>query len=334
VSRWNDDVRRWIAEQIVLGAPEFAVHAALVDQGFDAGEATLEINTAIASPYLQGSSRLRNRLRKRDWALSVYGQLSRMRARGAVVERRERLTREEFSEQYYFQNRPVIITGAFDAWPARTQWSFDYFRAHCGDCEVEVQFGRESDPNYEVNQPNLKRTMRFREYVDLVEHSGSTNDFYMTANNTSINRAALAALWQDIPTIREYLDPASPDTGFFWFGPAGTKTPFHHDLTNNFMAQVIGRKRIKLIPMSDTPHMYNYLHCYSAVDGNDPDVTRFPALQQANLIECTIGPGDLLFLPVGWWHYVEALEASVTMTYTNFVMRNDFHTSYDTYQEL
>jgi hypothetical protein len=113
-----------------------------------------------------------------------------------VIERRERLSRDEFFEQYYFQNRPVIITGAFDFWPARTQWTFDYLRARCGNAEVEVQFGRESDADYEVNQPKLKRMMRFVEYVDLVERSGSTNDFYMTANNTSHNREALAALWR------------------------------------------------------------------------------------------------------------------------------------------
>jgi hypothetical protein len=334
VTRSIDDWRRWIAENLLLDAPPAAVHAAMLQQGFNPEEATLEINTALASPYLQGGTRMRNRLRKRDWALSVYGQLSRMREGGGTVERRERLSRDEFFEQYYFQNRPVIITGAFDSWPARTQWNFDYFRARCGDCEVEVQFGRNSDPNYEINQPNLKRIMPFREYVDLVEGSGATNDFYMTANNTTQNRASLAALWADVPTIREYLDPASPDTGFFWLGPAGTKTPFHHDLTNNFMAQVIGRKRVKLVPMSDTPHMYNHLHCYSQVDGSAIDVTRFPALQQANLIECTIGAGDLLFLPIGWWHYVEGLEASVTMTYTNFVVRNDFCNTYDTYHDL
>ena len=129
MTRTNDDVRRWIAENLLLGATAQTLHAAMLNEGFDAGEAALEINTALASPCLQGSARLRNRLRKRDWTLSVYGQLSRMRASGAAVERRERLTRDEFLEQYYFQNRPVIITGAFDSWPARTQWSFGYFRA-------------------------------------------------------------------------------------------------------------------------------------------------------------------------------------------------------------
>lgn len=334
MTRSIDDWRRWIAENILLGAPPPALHAALIDHGFNADEAALEINTALASPYIQGGARLRNRLRKRDWTLSVYGALGRMRVNGATVERRECLSRDEFFEQYYFQNRPVIITGAFDSWPARSLWSFDYFRARCGDCEVEVQFGRDSDPNYEINQPNLKRLMPFREYVDLVEHSGVTNDFYMTANNTSQNRASLAALWADAPTISEYLNADSPDTGFFWFGPAGTRTPFHHDLTNNFMAQVIGRKRIKLIPMSDTPRVYNFLHCYSQVDGHAVDLTRFPAMQLANLIECTLEPGELLFLPIGWWHYVEGLEASVTMAYTNFLARNDFHDGYDTYLEV
>lgn len=104
---------------------------------------------------------------------------------------------------------------------AQSNARFDYFRKRCGDCEVEVQFGRESDANDEINQPKLKRMMRFAEYVDLVERSGPTNDFYMTANNTSHNRAALAALWSDVPAIGEYLDAGSPDTGFFWRNVAG-----------------------------------------------------------------------------------------------------------------
>jgi hypothetical protein len=155
-----------------------------------------------------------------------------MRAQGDTIERRDRLSRDAFFEQYYFQNRPVIITGMFEAWPARTKWNVDYFRSRC--VEVEVQFGRQSDANYEINQSKHKKTMRFGDYVDLVEHSAATNDFYMTANNTSRNREALATLWDDVTPIDEYLDATSPDTGFFWFGPAGTKTPFHHDLTNKF----------------------------------------------------------------------------------------------------
>ncbi len=330
----DDEWRRWIAENLLLDASPEAVHAVLIEHGFEREQALCEIGSAQQSPYFLAGSRLRNRLRKREWMLSVCGELNGMRAGAARIERHARLSREAFYEQFYFQNRPVIVTGMFDSWPARKLWNFDYFRARCGRAEVEVQFGREADTNYEINQPQLKRVMRFGEYVELVERAGVTNDFYMTANNASRNRTALAALWADAPSIGEYLDAAPADAGFFWFGPAGTKTPFHHDLTNNLMAQVMGRKRILLVPLTDTAHMYNHLHCYSQVDGGAIDVERFPSFERARVIECTLEPGELLFVPIGWWHYVEALDASVTMTYTNFLERNDFGQTYSTYREL
>ncbi|ACC69307.1 cupin-like domain-containing protein [Paraburkholderia phymatum] len=330
----DDEWRRWIAENLLLDASPEHVHAVLIEHGFEREHALCEIDSTLNSPYFLAGARLRNRLRKREWMFSVYGELNRMRRGADEIERHAGLSRDAFYEQFYFQNRPVIVTGMIDSWPARRRWNFDYFRARCARAEVEVQFGREADANYEINQPSHRRAMRFGDYVDLVERAGVTNDFYMTANNASRNRVALAALWDDVPPIGEYLDAAAADAGYFWFGPAGTKTPFHHDLTNNLMAQVIGRKRVLLVPFTDTAHMYNHLHCYSQVDGGALDVERFPSFEQAHVIECTLEPGELLFLPIGWWHYVEALDASVTMTYTSFLERNDFARTYSTYREL
>ncbi|WP_433331929.1 cupin-like domain-containing protein [Spirillospora sp. CA-294931] len=329
-----DDWRRWIAENLLLGNPPEVIRAAMVEDEFSEEDAAREVAGALASPYVQGGSRIANRLRKREWTLTVYQRLSRMRAGGDVIERRERPSRDEFFEQYYFQNRPVIITGMLKSWPALTKWNFDYLRERCGDREVEVQFGRESDENYEINGPKHKRLMKFGDYVDMVEKAGTTNDFYMTANNASRNREALDVLWNDIETVGEYLDPGSAEKGFFWLGPGGTKTPYHHDLTNNFMAQVIGRKHVKMVPMHDTAYMYNTLHCYSEVDASAVDYDRFPAMRKAQVLECELAPGELLFIPIGWWHYVEGLEATVTMSFTNFLRYNDFAENYNTYQHL
>jgi ribosomal protein L16 Arg81 hydroxylase len=52
------------------------------------------------------------------------------------------------------------------------------------------------------------------------------------------------------------------------------------------------------------------------------------------VIDVVIGPGDLLFLPIGWWHYVRGLDVSITMTFTNFVFNNDFSSFYTTYNDI
>jgi ribosomal protein L16 Arg81 hydroxylase len=48
-----------------------------------------------------------------------------------------------------------------------------------------------------------------------------------------------------------------------------------------------------------------------------------PAVAEA-VLEAEIGPGDLLFLPVGWWHFVGSQSASMTFTLNNFLLNNDF----------
>jgi ribosomal protein L16 Arg81 hydroxylase len=327
----DDGWRKWIAENLLLGGDPRALHGMMVNAGVAPFEAEQELRTAIASPYLKGLDRVRARLAKRDWVLESISKVKRMHPEARTVERRHRLTRDEFLREYYSQNKAVVITGMLDDWPAMQKWSLDYFAATLGEREVEVQFGRNGDPDYEVNQPKLKRTMLFGQYVETVRHAGATNDFYMTANNSGHNKQAIKELWSDITQIPEYLDGSDPMDGFFWLGPAGTITPFHHDLTNNFMAQVIGRKRVLMIPASELPRTYNHLHCYTTIDGRNIDYDRFPSLREATMQEVVLVPGEILFLPIGHWHFVEGLDISCTMSFTNFVFDNDFSSFYHTY---
>ncbi len=332
--RIDNEWRRWIAENLMLDQTPDSLLVTLQQHGFSALDARSEIEQALASPYLHGARRLRNRLSKRDWLLNTLLRLNQLAPDHDRVARRHQLDADEFLSEYYSRNRPVIITGMMDDWPALTKWNYDYFRARCGDRDVEVQSGRTREQHYEIKQPLLKTTMRFGDYVDKIEHAGVTNDFYMTANNNSHNRSALRELWQDIVQIPEYLDQQSLDTGFFWFGPAGTRTPFHHDLTNNFMAQVIGRKRVRIVPAIALPQMYNQLHCYTDVDGGEIDFDRFPQLRDVPILDCILHPGELLFLPIGCWHYVHGLDVSVTLSFINFRWANDFGQHYHTYEDV
>ena len=151
----------------------------------------------------------------------------------------------------------------------------------------------------------------------------------MTAQNSGKNSDALVELWNDIIPFPQYLSSTPGKTsGFFWYGPSGTVTPVHHDLTNNFMAQVRGRKRVRMIAPTELSRLYNDRHCFSQVDPAKPDLARHPQFAEVSVIDLVIGPGDLLFLPVGWWHHVQAVGTSITMTFTNFIYENDFNSFY------
>src|SRR5262249_41205005 len=183
---------------------------------------------------------------------------------------------------------------------------------------------------YETEQEKYSSRIRFGDFIARIRAAGETNDFYLTAKNNSSNRKVLPELWGDIVQIPEYLRPDEPG-GFFWMGPAGTITPFHHDLTNNFMAQVIGRKRLKIAPSWDMPLMLNYLHCFSRIDGRVAPAAPQPPLFEPQILDFILNPGEILFLPIGCLHYVQGLDVSVTVSFTNFVFDNDFFSYYTTY---
>ncbi|HVC92377.1 MAG TPA: cupin-like domain-containing protein [Pirellulales bacterium] len=331
---FDDEWRRWIAENVMLGGTVESILPTLLRQGFEAGATRREVEAAIASPYTSGARRLLNRLRKREWVLEIHRKLGRILPGGDLVERRHRPPRDAFLRDFYAANRPVVITGAMDDWPALGKWAPAYLRGRFGNRTVEVQASRGANPRYEVDSQRHRRQMPFSEFIDLVVGGGPTNDHYMTANNNSRNFESLSELWDDIVQIPEYLDGSAKARGFLWFGPAGTITPLHHDLTNNFMAQVYGRKLVKLVPACDIGYVANEFHCYTNVDAEKVDWRRFPQYRQARVIDVVIGPGELLFLPVGWWHYVRALDVSITVSFTNFVVDNDFHTAYTTYHDV
>jgi hypothetical protein len=300
----------------------------MVRCGLPPAESAVEIDRAASSPYVGGAERLVNRLKKREWLLATYRKLNRLAANSREIETRHQLGRGEFVERYYCANRAVKITGMMDDWPALRKWSPAYFAEKFGSREVEVQLGRNADRNYEAEREKYRRKMIFSQFIELMLAAGNTNDFYITASNNSVNKSALPELWDDVVQIPEYLDGDAPHNGFFWFGPAGTITPFHHDLTNNFMAQVIGRKRVLLAPSWDMPLMRNLEDVYCEMDGRTTPPAPSPGLGEPQILECCLGPGEILFLPVGCLHFVEALEISATVSFTNFAFDDNVFASF------
>ena len=43
------------------------------------------------------------------------------------------------------------------------------------------------------------------------------------------------------------------------------------------------------------------------VDFDNPDFIRFPGLKDLKGYEAIVGPSDVLYIPMYWWHHIESL---------------------------
>jgi ribosomal protein L16 Arg81 hydroxylase len=263
-------------------------------------------------------------LHKLESFLDVLRQMRALSTHPPTIDRRSSVSREEFLEEYYAPNRPVLLEDVCDIWPARGLWTPEYLVETVGDAEIEVMSGRSADPDYEMNADEHRRQMPFSEFVTTVIESGVGNDSYLVANNEVLAKPAVAPLWDDFTLDRRYLTRNDEHThAFLWFGPLGTVTPLHHDAMNVLFNQVVGRKRFRLISPLESPYLYNSVSVYSDVDILEPNIERFPLFAHAHPIELVLEPGETLFVPVGWWHHVESLDLSISVSFTNFVFEND-----------
>lgn len=219
----------------------------------------------------------------------------------------------------------MLIKGALADWPALTRWTPDYLADAVGDATVEYQGGRTAAGDYELMKDRHRQRGPFRAFIDLVRDGG--NDAYLTAYNSAANGPALAPLQSDLGTLDAYLTPAP---GMLWIGGEGAFTPLHFDLTNNLLAQLTGTKRIVLIPPSQTRHLAHRRHVFSDVhDVTDPArLAAHPAARDILRYDLLLTPGDLLFIPIGWWHQVRSESFCTMLTYTNFLWPNAGHESY------
>ena len=268
-------------------------------------------------------------LRKRQWLLESQERQRQLSPNAAGIPRQDRVETDEFLDEFYAPGRPVVLTAQIQDWPALGRWTPDYLKQAIGPAQIEFQAGREGDPLFERNKDAHRQTGPFDAFIDRIAASPG-NDAYLTAYNSERNLEALKPLAGDIRPIDAILDPAGghPD-GMMWIGPAGAWTPLHHDLTNNLIVQVTGRKRLMLVPAAYAGRIYNRQHVFSDVqDLENFDAGRFPDLGGVHAYEVTLEPGEALFVPLGWWHQARALDFSVTLTFTNFRWPNDASRDY------
>ena len=51
------------------------------------------------------------------------------------------------------------------------------------------------------------------------------------------------------------------------------------------------------------------------VDVDAPDTEQFPQFADLDHWDCILEPGDMLFIPTRWWHYVKSSTVSFSVSF-------------------
>jgi hypothetical protein len=131
------------------------------------------------------------------------------------------------------------------------------------------------------------------------------------------------AAFHEIP---DFIPRGSLRSSNLWIGAGDNRSLLHFDTDESFLMMTDGRKRCLLFAPDQTPSMYPYsvldLNAIregrildSQVNAADPDLSRHPRIRNAQGMYGEIQAGEALFIPAGYWHYIESYDLNVAVNY-------------------
>ncbi|XP_074654974.1 bifunctional peptidase and arginyl-hydroxylase JMJD5-like [Tubulanus polymorphus] len=225
---------------------------------------------------------------------------------------------EYFRTNFMDRGEPVILTDCIDFWPAfdgDRKWCVHYLKRTCGCRIVPVEIGSKyTDENWS------QKLMSVREFIEEFVEPGRASKIAYLAQHQLFDQ--IPELRRDIvvPTYCCLGDSTDEDVDInAWFGPSGTVSPLHHDPKRNFLAQVVGEKFVKLFPPEQSrflyPHDETLLNNTSRVDVENPDFETFPLYRKTTVKEGVLRPGDMLYIPPKYWHFIKSLSVSFSVSF-------------------
>ncbi|KAH6807509.1 transferring glycosyl group transferase [Perilla frutescens var. frutescens] len=234
------------------------------------------------------------------------------------IVRKRGISVEEFVSSFEEPNKPVLLEGCLEKWPAMEKWDREYLVEVCGDDQFSVgpvqmkleDYFRYSDQARE-ERPLYLFDPKFAEKVPQLGMDYEVPDYFS----------------EDLFSV---LGRERPDYRWIIIGPAGSGSSFHIDpnSTSAWNAVVRGSKKWVLFPPDVVPP-----GVYPSPDGAEVAcpvsiIEWFMNFYNATKswkkrpIECVCKAGEVIFVPNGWWHLVINLEDSVAIT-QNFVSRRN-----------
>ncbi|MFS4431681.1 cupin-like domain-containing protein [Chryseobacterium sp. GVT01B] len=222
------------------------------------------------------------------------------------------ISKEEFYEKYLKPRRPVVIKNMAKKWPAYQKWTMEYMKQVVGDVEVPLYDSSKADPSAPINSSAAK--MKFGDYIDLIQREPTDLRIFL------FDPIKFAP-----NLLEDYISPKELMGGFLdkypnmFFGGKGSETFLHFDIdmAHIFHTHFNGRKHILLFDYKWRERLYQIPYATYALEDYDienPDLTKFPALDGVEGIECYLEHGDTLFMPTGWWHWMKYLDGSFSIS--------------------
>lgn len=313
----------WAIENSVNGVREDQLIKVMLESKVEPTTALAIVSNIKRLPGYKLLERLSQKINKTESVLKNAQLLLEQNPEYTNIKRIKTPNKEDFLADYWSIGRPVVLADVANDWPAMQKWTIENIRDLYGDCVVQIQNGRDQDPEYEIRSASHREESTMRKFAERILSTESSNDFYMTANNYLCMK--IPGILEDVGTLPEFINrPDNKGHWHFWMGPKGTLTPMHHDMNALIHVQILGRKKWKLISPFNTPEVYNHNHVFSKVDLFNIDYAAFPLMKNVQIIEVVVNPGDALFLPLGWWHSVESLDRSISISITDTKYPNNW----------
>jgi hypothetical protein len=244
------------------------------------------------------------------------GEQLMMRSAKSIERVRARdLPYREYLAQYLRRNRPLVIEGAADAWPAIKKWRLDFFKERYGSKPVYISYDKQ---------------MPFDAFIDAVKVSSVEKPGPYMFRLFILD--VLPELFADLLPGNDYgfgrrlASPLMPrrwhrPDGFLKLligGPGGKFPVMHYDGDNMHAAitEIQGDKEALLFAPEDGPFLYPKAERQNLSQIEElvkPDFARYPLLANAQPYMTVISPGDTLFIPAQWWHTTRVLTPSVSV---------------------
>lgn len=224
----------------------------------------------------------------------------------------ENISIENFNQNYFNPQKPVIIKGLAKEKEAGNYWSIDYFKKKMGDVIVDIYDNKNKENRKSAfTTPDLK--MKFADYLDI-----------LSKDEPSDLRIFLFDLFKHNPNLqKEFPCPnlfkgVLDNIGHMFFGGKDATVRIHYDIdmSNVLLTHFVGKKRVVLISPEYSDILYRLpLNTYSLINPDQPDYEKHPALKYVKGYDFILNPGDSLFMPSGYWHYMTYLEVGFSVSY-------------------